>query len=561
MKLSTAAVIIAATASNVSSPNVVLAGKTGKLSPKTTKAKAVKAHPSLSYGSGSYSMSIGPPPETTPGVAVPLGYVQLSERFGNAQQLTVRLRLPGADRDQNVFIDTGSSSLVFCDKSLIDEAENISTTNYGQCKTYGGASYQTCPDGSIGSRLGFAGQVFRGDVSAYNDKGDEVVSMDNVTFSTMDFEQMSFCGPLDGIFGLAYKGMNVAAELPSPEFDVSSLWDVSCPNPNQTDFSLGYETFGLCNYDDMPMVVLTPPLVQAFQQDYNSGEITEAAFGIYLDYAATTGSEVDTIVQSLGTFFYGDVAYDNNYYNNGEVQVTDIYSCKGVLDWYMLYFTSIRVPGFNLTQSTVDLCTSECGQCYTDTGTSMIILPLDDYYCYMLYSSTDDELKELGSLFIDLPGADGKDITLSFPLLWLAEQIALGHVLCTGTTGRLVLGLPIRQYYYTVYDMGNKTVSFVELNLSNATKAFIDGPELGGLYPPKNEEPDNEEEAADGTTAPQPTPQPTSMGGAAADGDNTTTISPTPQPTSMGCFHHTNSLSFLAWTVFVPYAAALIASL
>ncbi len=68
MKLSTAAVIIAAGTSNVSSPNVVWAGKTGKLAPKASKAKAVKvkAHPSLSYGSGSYSLSIGPPPPPPP---------------------------------------------------------------------------------------------------------------------------------------------------------------------------------------------------------------------------------------------------------------------------------------------------------------------------------------------------------------------------------------------------------------------------------------------------------------------------------------------------------------
>ena len=72
MKLSTAAVIIAAGTSNVSSPNVVLAGKAGKLAPKASKAKAkakaVKAHPSLSYGygSGSYSMSTGPPPPPCP---------------------------------------------------------------------------------------------------------------------------------------------------------------------------------------------------------------------------------------------------------------------------------------------------------------------------------------------------------------------------------------------------------------------------------------------------------------------------------------------------------------
>src|SRR6056300_222570 len=70
MKLSTAAVIIAAGTSNVSSPNVVWAGKTGKLASKASKAKAVKVkvHPSLSYGSGSgsYSMSIGPPPPPSP---------------------------------------------------------------------------------------------------------------------------------------------------------------------------------------------------------------------------------------------------------------------------------------------------------------------------------------------------------------------------------------------------------------------------------------------------------------------------------------------------------------
>jgi hypothetical protein len=30
--------------------------------------------------------------------------------------------------------------------------------------------------------------------------------------------------------------------------------------------------------------------------------------------------------------------------------------------------------------------------------------------------------------------------------------------------------------------MLNKTISFVELNLSNETKAFLDGPEFGGVW-------------------------------------------------------------------------------
>ena len=152
----------------------------------------------------------------TSGVALPLDYVRL--KLGT-QQLTVRLRLPGVDRDLNVEIDTGSSSLAFCDKSLIDEAKNISKTNYAQCKPYG--FDQLCRDGSKGYEIGMAGQVFQGDVSAYNDQGEEVASMDNVTFTIMDFSQIYTCfGPLDGIFGVAYKGLNSAVELPSPEFNI-----------------------------------------------------------------------------------------------------------------------------------------------------------------------------------------------------------------------------------------------------------------------------------------------------------------------------------------------------
>ena len=477
----------------------------------------------------------------TSGVALPLDYVQLGGQLGGNQQLTVRLRLPGVDRDLNVEIDTGSSSLAFCDKSLIEEAKNISKTKYAQCNTY--SNPVSCLDGTKGSEVAYAGQIFRGDVAVYTDQGEQVASMDNVNFAIVELAQFYPCfGPLDGIIGVAYDALNTAVELPYPDFNVSSLWNEFCPNPVQAAFSAGYKTIGRCNYDGMTEVTLTPPLKQGLEQDYNSGQITSEAFGLYLDYAATIGSEVDTVVPSLGIYYGGDLAYDNQFYKNGKVQVAKTTSANNGGDFYGLYITSIRVPGLNLTQSTVDLCKKIKG-CFTDTGNSKIELPFPQSYCNDLVNTENttidelaDELKEAGSLFMDLPGADGKDITLSFPLLWLAEQIALGHVRCTG---RIVLGLPIRQYYYTVYDMGKNTISFVELNLSNETQAFIDGPELGGFIPPKNEELDDEEEAADGTTASQPTPQ----------------------PTSMGCLHYTVGLSLLAWTVFAPSAVALIASL
>ena len=49
--------------------------------------------------------------------------------------------------------------------------------------------------------------------------------------------------------------------------------------------------------------------------------------------------------------------------------------------------------------------------------------------------------------------------------------------------------------------MGNNTITFVDLQLSNETEMFIDGPELGGLasvYDAAND--DNTDEAADKNT-------------------------------------------------------------
>lgn len=44
---------------------------------------------------------------------------------------------------------------------------------------------------------------------------------------------------------------------------------------------------------------------------------------------------------------------------------------------------------------------------------------------------------------------------------------------------KITYRLPISQYYYLIYDMGNETVTFVDLQLPNETEMFIDGPELG----------------------------------------------------------------------------------
>ena len=149
--------------------------------------------------------------------------------------------------------------------------------------------------------------------------------------------------------------------------------------------------------------------------------------------------------------------------------------------WYLLNLTSIRVPGLNITQNGFSQCNKKCGKCYTDSGSSWISLPLPESQCNDILSGKSDVLKK-ESMLLDIEGVNGTTITLSLPLLWLSEQFLFGNVVCTGTSGDFVLGFPIFQYYYLAYDMGSRrTVTFVDLPLSNETEAFIMGPDLGGI--------------------------------------------------------------------------------
>mmetsp|Transcript_12116 Transcript_12116/g.18694 ORF Transcript_12116/g.18694 Transcript_12116/m.18694 type:complete len:503 (-) Transcript_12116:107-1615(-) len=407
------------------------------------------------------------------GVALPLNYVVLSANEGKEQQLSVALRLPGVERDQNVMIDTGSSSLAFCDNSLVEEAVNITKTDYAQCNTYSGDS---CPDDPSSDNIFYVGQVFKGNITAYNTNTDkDIASMDEVYFVISSKVQGYFCdGPLNGIIGVAYSGLNKGVNIPSPDFNILSLWNESCQVDNKS--------VGSCTGNNMTKVPLPAPLEQILKEDDESGYISAEAFGLYCDYAATIGSKVDTIVPSLGIFFGGDMALNNTFYNGGTPQVAAVgNSCVSEYKWYTLKLTSIRVPALNMTQSGFGQC-DKCGSsCFTDSGYSSMHLPLPASRCNDLMNTKVDILKNMGSLLLDIVGKHGNTITLSLPLVWLAEQAVTDRLFCSGTSGDFILGFPTFQHYYIAYDMKSKTVTFVDLPLSNETEAFINGPELGGI--------------------------------------------------------------------------------
>jgi hypothetical protein len=215
-------------------------------------------------------------------------------------------------------IDTGSSPLALCNTSLAEETVNITKKDYAQCTHY--VNYFTCSDDPsvTGSYTFYVGQVFQGNIAAYNtNNGEEIASMDEAYFVIMSEKQMGFCnGPLDGIIGVAYKANNRVVKIPSPDFDVLKLWNPVCERDDPY-----YKSVGMCNNGNLSWTTLPSPLEQSLQEDVDSGYDSVEAFGLYCEYAATIGSYPDTIIPSLGAYFGGDVALNNTFYNSGTAQV------------------------------------------------------------------------------------------------------------------------------------------------------------------------------------------------------------------------------------------------
>ena len=127
-----------------------------------------------------------------------------------------------------VMIDTGSSTIGFCDSNIAKEAVNITKTNYAQCIAYGVTLQCADDDSKSGSNSGgWVGSVYVGNLSVYDINTDEEVTTVPADFAIMDAESFYNCDtPLNGIFGVAYSSNNDAVEIPQSEaatFDASDL--------------------------------------------------------------------------------------------------------------------------------------------------------------------------------------------------------------------------------------------------------------------------------------------------------------------------------------------------
>jgi hypothetical protein len=220
---------------------------------------------------------------------------------------------------QELLLDTGSSTLAFCDSDMAEQV-CASRTEFVSCNKYGNSKTPS----------GYWGSFFIGDVII----GDNLWLHDS-SFSIMEQETRMPCtGTLQGIFGVAFRQLDQAAKL-------SDL----------TKWPQG--TVGQC---PLPVTNVIGPLVRYLKQDTPSGRL-----GIF--WSGQVG-------RNQGELFVGARAVTNKYYIENVVQQAAL----GALGYYDISIQQFLFEGHSYKVS--------CGgktTCILDTGTPIMYVPQAAY--------------------------------------------------------------------------------------------------------------------------------------------------------------------------------------
>ena len=248
------------------------------------------------------------------GLALPINYFPWTDI--GTQQMTIGARLVGANVWSELLIDTGSSSLLFCNSSLAELPDQESLkTEYVQCVGYGG--YESCPDSDLSyDTTGvISGSVYKGDVFFENSL------MSDVYYGIIARQDACVSAAiLDGIFGVAYSVLNDAYILPADGTLTLSDIDVEV-------CEIDGDSKRVCNAtpsEDLVSEDLDSPIEASLQLNVESGGDHAEAFGLYVDYEATKGAIGNQVTPGLGALFTGEMAFNNSYYNGGTPQVSCI---------------------------------------------------------------------------------------------------------------------------------------------------------------------------------------------------------------------------------------------
>mmetsp|Transcript_45539 Transcript_45539/g.120336 ORF Transcript_45539/g.120336 Transcript_45539/m.120336 type:complete len:482 (-) Transcript_45539:1-1446(-) len=344
------------------------------------------------------------------GVEIPLAV----KSWGNGLRLAISVSpvdsngrsLPA----QELVLDSGSSTLAFCDTSLADQVSPLQLPSYISCNKYNPG----------GAPTGYWGKFYKGSLLL----GDGL-QLNSSYYSVMQQQRSMPCEKgFQGIFGIAFKQLDVAFDANSPSFQPfdDSGDSIQCPTQAAAD--------------------LAPPLMQLLRSSVASGQL-----GIH--WSGREGA-------SEATLYLDKAATSTPYYTHGSQAGQ---AALGELGWYDISIQQIALSG--PAAAWVDFqCNPQGGTsstCIMDTGTPILSVPRQIYHAVVqLYYQSRLTGQDLGSLTVTLAGASGAPVALEFSLRRLLEN---GWI--KPGTGGVILGLPLWAFYYTVFDVKAGTATFV----------------------------------------------------------------------------------------------------
>jgi len=328
------------------------------------------------------------------------GIILDSVNFEGGPRLLITASPKDADGNdlpaQKLLLDTGSSTLAFCDSSLADKLKTFKSEYYS-CNIYGSASVKE----------GYWGAFYKGSVNIAS-----AVQISSAYFSVMQQQVSMPCSSgVSGIFGIAFHQLDQATS------EAPSAWPAngvgSCPQPS-TDF--------------------VQPLMQYLNSEGGTTQV-----GIFWSGKLGAGE---------GQLYLNGDATSNSHYNADAAN--KIGKAKlGTFGWYDINVQSVEFNGKSYSDITCD--PKRGSPCIMDSGTPVLVVP-QGVYDAMSSAQT-------GDLTVKLEGAAGGSVRLSFDVQTLLNNQWVQGAPQVG----VILGLPMRAFYYTVMDISDSSVSFTPI--------------------------------------------------------------------------------------------------
>ena len=376
---------------------------------------------------------------------------------------TAQIKVGSAEVPANVLLDTGSSTLAI-NSTIYNPSTDakMETTSFAQDIIY--------------DTGGWTGPVVKADVGIGS--GAEALSINSYLAVTADYEPGNF-GNADGVIGLAFNWLNSA-------YDLSSyLTDMSLSATYPWPFQLQGSSIALREFKKFLSRLPQHDITPYFTDLANQG-LARDIFAFYTHRSTVTMRTPDPSSDPLNNGFFilgGGPEQDDLY--TGEFVDVDVVDDM----WYNVNLFGVQVAGgdeINAKPLTMEYAKTNKSNSIIDSGASAIVLAPDVYAAIM------SSLHEINPAFTDtvqvaqqhvIPAAslnlgDWPDITFilankngdQVPLTcpassyWQLDTPGAGQAtfqIINSNGVQSILGLPLLNNYYTVFDRQNNPYGIV----------------------------------------------------------------------------------------------------